>query len=35
MRYNDPSNDVMDGWPTILIWVILITSVIIVIINHI
>ena len=21
MRYNDPNNEVMDGWPTIIVWI--------------
>lgn len=28
MRYNDPNNEVMDGWPTIAIWILLVLGLI-------
>ena len=28
MRYNDPNNEVMDGWPTIVMWILLIIIII-------
>ena len=30
MRYNDPNNEVMDGWPTIVMWILLIIIIIII-----
>ena len=33
MKYNDPNNEVMDGWPTIVMWI-LIIIIICVIINN-
>ena len=28
MKYNDPNNEVMDGWATILMWILFIASII-------
>lgn len=28
MRYNDPNNQVMDGWPTVIMWILFISGLI-------
>jgi len=32
MKYNDSDNEVMDGWPTIVMWILLIIGIIYVLI---
>ena len=33
-RYNDPNNEVMDGWPTIIVWILLILGLVYVWLNR-